>query len=72
MVEAELLIGHLRTQVRDLQSLLNYLESRHGVGPEEYGYSGERLRELIAQLRGLECFTLERGATHRLKAEWLN
>ena len=28
MVEAELLIGQLRSQVRNLQSLLNYLENR--------------------------------------------
>ena len=72
MVEAELLIGNLRAQVRNLQSLLNYLESRHDVELEDYRYSGERLRELIGQLRGLERFSSERGATQRLRAAWLN
>ena len=72
MVEAELLIGHLRRQVRNLQSLLNYLESREAVQDEEYAYSHTRLRELIGDLKALERFSLERGTVHNLRAVWMN
>ena len=72
MVEAELLIGHLRQQVRNLQSLLNYLESRDQVQGEDYTYSHSRIRELIGGLRGLERFSLERGAIHNMRAVWMN
>lgn len=72
MVEAELLIGHLRRQVRNLQSLLNYLESRKIVQDEDYSYSHTKLRELIHGLKGLERFSSERGSAHSLRAAWLN
>ena len=72
MVEAELLIGHLRSQVRNLQALLNYLESRPQVGWEDYSYSQTKLRELIYRLRELERFSSKRGSIHRLRAAWLN
>ena len=72
MVEAELLIGHLRRQVRHLQSLLNYLESRDEVAQEDYSYSHVKLRELIASLRDLERFSLQRGTIHNMRAAWLN
>ena len=72
MVEAELLIGHLRQQVRNLQSLLNYLESRDQVHGEDYTFSHSRLRELIGGLKALEKFSLERGTMHNLRAVWLN
>ena len=72
MVEAELLIGHLRKQVRNLQSLLSYLENRDRVQHEDYAYSLVKLRELISGLRELEGFSSQRGEIHRLRAEWLN
>ncbi len=72
MVEAELLIGHLRRQVRNLQSLLNYLESRKTVQDEDYSYSHTKLRELIGGLKNLERFSSERGSVHSLRAVWLN
>ncbi len=72
MVEAELLIGHLRSQVRNLQALLNYLESRPQVEEEDVSFSHGKLRELIGSLKGLERFTSQRGTTYRLRAEWLN
>lgn len=72
MVEAELLIGHLRGQVRSLQSLLNYLESRSQMEREDYSYSQAKLRELVTNLKELEHFSSQRGAAHRLRAEWLN
>ena len=72
MVEAELLIGHLRQQVRNLQSLLNYLESRDMVKGEDYAYSHNRLRELIGGLRALEKFSLKREMLHNLRAVWMN
>jgi hypothetical protein len=72
MVEAELLIGHLRRQVRNLQSLLSYLENRDQVAHEDYSYSHTKLRELIAGLRELERFSLQRGTVHNMRAAWLN
>ena len=72
MVEAELLIGHLRSQVRNLQALLNYLESRSTVEHDDYSYSRVRLQELITGLRELERFSAQRQAAHRLRATWLN
>ena len=72
MVEAELLIGHLRSQVRNLQSLLNYLESRNQVEQEDYACSQTKLQEMIGRLRELEHFSSKRGAVHRLRAAWLN
>lgn len=72
MVEAELLIGHLRSQVRNLQSLLNYLESRPVIDGDDYAYSRTRLRELIERLRELERFSAQRGEAYHLRAAWLN
>ncbi len=72
MVEAELLIGHLRNQVRHLQSLLHYLEARDAIESDDYSYSSQQLRELITRLRELERFSLERGTARHLQAEWLN
>jgi len=72
MVEAELLIGRLRRQVRDLQSLLNYLESREMVGREDYSYSRAKLREVIRRLRDVERWSSVRGGSSPLEAEWLN
>ena len=72
MVEAELLIGQLCRQVRDLQSLVNYLESREALAETDYAYSHTKLRELIGGLKQLERFSTEREASHRLRAAWLN
>jgi hypothetical protein len=72
MVEAELLIGNLRGQVRHMQSLLNYLESRQQVQSEDFSYSAGRLRELIARLKELERFSCRRGDALRMRASWMN
>ncbi len=72
MVEAELLIGHLRKQVRNLQSLLSYLENRDTVQHEDYAYSRIKLRELIGGLKELEGFSSQRSGIHRLRVERLN
>ena len=72
MVEAELLIGHLRRQVRDLQSLLNYLESRPVVEQDDFSYSQTKLRELVSGLKELERFSSQRATVHSLRAAWLN
>ena len=72
MVEAEFVICHLRSQVRNLQSLLNYLEDREAVGHEEYGYVQTALRDVIGRLKEMQRFSLERGEKHRLHAQWLN
>ena len=72
MVEAEFLIGQLRAQVRTLQSLLNYLESRPNVEHDDYAHSRIQLQATIQHLRALERFSSQRGAVYRLRAEWLN
>lgn len=72
MVEAELVICHLRSQVRSLQSLLNYLENRDAVGHEEYGYVQATLRDVIERLKEMQRFSSERGEQHLLRAQWLN
>jgi len=72
MVEAELLISHLRRQMRDMQSLVNYLESRDRVAREDFSYSRSKLRELIAGLKDLERFSLQRATAHNMRAAWLN
>ena len=72
MVETELLIGQLRKQVRDLQSLLNYLESREAVKQDDYAYVHTKLHDSIGQLKNLERFSLQRETHSRLQAQWLN
>lgn len=72
MVEAEFVIGNLRAQVRNLQSMLHYLESRDSVGHEEYAYLGTRLREIVTRLKDMQRFSSDRGEKHRLLAQWLN
>jgi len=72
MIEAELLIGHLRSQVRNLQSLLHYLEGREAVEEEDYTYSTYRLQEMIGHLKELERFSSQRCGRCVLRANWLN
>ena len=72
MVEAELVISHLRSQLRNLQALLHYLEDREVVRDDDYAYSHGKLREVIGGLKELERFASQRGAMHRLRAEWVN
>ncbi len=72
MVEAELLIVKLRSQVRELQALLNDLESRDFVAHEEYAYVHTRLNETIDRLKEVDQFSSQRVQIHRLRAQWLN
>lgn len=72
MVEAEYVICHLRSQARDLQSLLNYLESREQVKNEDYSFLHTKLREVIKQLKEMERYSSQRKAMPSLKAVWLN
>lgn len=72
MVEAELVIGHLRNHVRNLQTLLQYLERRQTAGHDDQTYSHSKLREVIGGLQTLARFASQRGAAHRLRAEWVN
>ncbi len=72
MVEAEFVICHLRSQVRNLQSMLNYLESREGVGDEEYAYLQTKLHEVIGRLRDVQRFSGRRSDLQQLQAQWLN
>lgn len=70
MVEAEFVIGNLRSQVRNLQSVLNYLESRDGVGCEDYSYLETKLREVIGRLKEMQRFSSGRGGAPLLRARW--
>ena len=72
MVGAELLIGDLRNQTRELQSLLNYLESCEMVGHEEYAYLHVQLRWVIGRLRKMDQLSSKRGVQFYLPARWLN
>ncbi len=69
MVEEEFVISHLRSQVGNLQSLLNYLESRDAVGEDEYVFLHTKIREVIGRLKDMERWSSRRGG---LRAEWLN
>jgi hypothetical protein len=72
MVEAELLIGHLRNEVHNLQSLLNYLESRNAMRREEYLYLKEKLREVVGRLNSVRRWSSQREQQALLRAAWLN
>ncbi len=71
MADTEYVINGLRSQMRDLQSVVNYLESREAVAGEDYAYISGRLRELVAQLRTLEQFSSARRSSTQ-RAGWLN
>ncbi len=56
MHEAEKLIQEIRSQLKSLQALLNYLEGQSGLTEEDLSYCRNTLRraarELIATSRG--------------------
>jgi hypothetical protein len=72
MVEAELVLGRLRNQVRELQKLLNYLESCEVMRTEEYAYLDARLREVIGELTQTHRFSSRYGGRTHLQAQWVN
>jgi hypothetical protein len=72
MIEAELVICNLRSQVRNLQSLLNYLEAREVIGHEDYSYVRAKLQEVIGRLRDMERFSGQRREHQLMRAQWLN
>ncbi len=72
MMNTEWYILNLRAQVRNLQSLLNYLESREGMLAEDFAYSGEKLREVTKSLKELEERASRQGSRYLLSARWLN
>ena len=72
MVEAEYVICNLRSQARDLQAMLDYLESREMVASEDYSLLHTKLREVIKQLKAMERYSSQRKAMPCLKAVWLN
>ena len=72
MVEAEYVICHLRSQARNLQLLLSYLESRETVEHGNYEFLHTKLREVIKQLKEMERYSSQRKTMLCLKAVWLN
>lgn len=54
MVRDDLLIGSLRIPIRELQELVNYLESRRGLSADDIAYCRHRVTELMRQLKGLQ------------------
>ena len=73
MTEPEFVICHLRSQVRDLQALLNYLESLEAVQRDDYSFIQSKLHEVIRHLKKTARLSSERGeATSAYQAHWLN
>ncbi len=72
MIEAKFVLCHLRSQARDLQSMLNYLESREQLGHEEYAYLREQLGEAAKRFKEMQRFATKHGAQYLLRAQWLN
>ncbi len=72
MVHDEFFILNLRSHVRNLQALLNYLESCEVVDHDDYAYCREKLREVMKGLRELGDASSQRSAGRTLRAEWLN
>ena len=68
MVETEFWFSHLRGQVRDLQSLLNYLESRETVVGEDYAFLHARLGEVIGRLKDMERWSARQSGASFLRA----
>ena len=54
MVRDDLLIGSLRIPIRELQELVNYLESRRGLGSDDISYCRHRVADLMRQLKALQ------------------
>ena len=71
MAEAEFVITGLRTQVRELQSLVNYFESREHITGDDYRFTAQRLQGLVNRLKSLEQYAYQRRDT-ALQAEWRN
>ncbi len=72
MTEAEFVICHLRSQVRDLQSLLSYLESREGIERDDYSFIQTKLHEVIRHLKKTAKLSSERSDASAFRATWLN
>ena len=72
MLETELVICHLRDQVRQLHSLVQFLDVRDTVLHEDCAYLQVKLHEVIGRLRAMEKFSSQRGTAHTLRAAWLN
>lgn len=72
MVEAEFVICNLRGQVLNLQSMLNYLESREKVESEDFTFLHSKLREVVRQLKEMERFSSQRKSLPCLRAIGLN
>jgi hypothetical protein len=49
MVRDDLLIGSLRIPIREMQELVNYLESRRGLNGDDIAYCRHRVTELMRQ-----------------------
>ena len=73
MIETDVVVSHLRSQSRNLQTLLCYLESRKGMTQEDYSYLNTKLQEVISRLKEMEKFSSQRGEIRSLRMHrWLN
>jgi len=72
MVEAEYIICRLRNQVRDLQQLLHYLESREQIHSEDCSLLHAKRRDVIKQLKETQRYSSQRQSMPCLRAVWLN
>ncbi len=72
MMEIEQFVVRLRGEVRELQSLLNYLENRELVLRDDYAYVHAKLKDTMQRLGELAQLSSQRGGGLALRAEWLN
>ena len=73
MTEPEFVISHLRSQVRDLQALLSYLESLDAVQRDDYSFIRTRLHEVIRHLKKTAQLSSPHGGAWAVyHAHWLN
>jgi hypothetical protein len=73
MTNTEFVISHLRSQVRDLQSLLNYLESLEAVEHDDCRFIKTKLQDVIRHLKKTSQLSFGRNeATRGFTAHWLN
>ena len=73
MTEPEFVISHLRSQVRDLQALLSYLESLDAVQRDDYSFIRTRLHEVIRHLKKTAQLSSQGSeAASAFYAHWLN
>jgi hypothetical protein len=71
MEPEDLLIGRLQNYIRELQRLLDYLESREKLKDEDYSFSRVTLKNLMRNMKDSEGLSRNSGSGF-LMGNWLN